>query len=61
MSKVLSQTENTFQIVTEISDAEAKELLQAKRDFLAGRITARPWEEIKQDLIRNPNTEMQRP
>ncbi|GEO05499.1 hypothetical protein AAE02nite_31630 [Adhaeribacter aerolatus] len=42
----------TFQVVTEISDAEAKELLQAKRDFLEGKITARPWEEIKKDLVR---------
>jgi antitoxin HicB len=27
----------SFQVVTDISDAEAKELLQAKRDFLAGK------------------------
>jgi predicted RNase H-like HicB family nuclease len=50
--------EESFQIVTAISEAEAEELLQVKRDFLAGRTTARSWEEIKKDLGHNPNTEM---
>lgn len=39
-----------FQIVTLISDTEAADLVQAKRDFLEGRTTARDWEEIKKDL-----------
>jgi antitoxin HicB len=42
----------SFQVVTDISDTEAKELLQAKREFLAGKIIARPWDEIKKDSGR---------
>jgi antitoxin HicB len=48
----LGSNGESFQIVTEISDAEAEELLQSKRDFLARRTTARSWEEIKKDLGR---------
>ena len=39
-----------FQIVTVISDAEAADMVQAKRDFLEGRTKARNWKEIKKDL-----------
>lgn len=39
-----------FQVMTVVSDAEAADLVQAKRDFLEGRTTARDWEEIKKDL-----------
>lgn len=39
-----------FQVVPVISDAEAADLVQAKRSFLEGRTTARPWQEIKKDL-----------
>ncbi len=31
-----------------LSDAEIKELVQRKSDFLAGKTTSRPWIEIKQ-------------
>jgi hypothetical protein len=31
-----------------LSDAEIKELVQRKNDFLAGKTTSRPWSEIKQ-------------
>ena len=40
--------QETFQL----SDEEVKGLLQTKRDFLEGRTTARPWEDIKRDLRR---------
>ena len=40
--------QETFQL----SDEEVKGLLQTKRDFLEGRTTARPWEDIKRDLKR---------
>lgn len=38
----------TFQF----SQEEIKGLLQTKQDFLEGKTTARPWEEIKQNLKR---------
>ncbi len=31
-----------------LSDAEIKELVKRKSDFLAGKTTSRPWSEIKQ-------------
>ncbi len=31
-----------------LNDAEIKELVQRKSDFLAGKTTSRPWSEIKQ-------------
>jgi hypothetical protein len=34
------------------SEEEVKGLLQTKRDFLEGRTTARPWEEIERNLRR---------
>jgi hypothetical protein len=34
------------------SEQEAEGLLQTKRDFLEGRTTARPWEEIECNLRR---------
>jgi len=49
----------SFQIVTEIPDAQAKELLQAKRDFLESKIIARSGEEIKQNLDHTENTATQ--
>ncbi|PRY00207.1 hypothetical protein CLV24_1574 [Pontibacter ummariensis] len=35
-----------------LSEEEVKGLLQTKRDFVEGRTTARPWEDIKRDLRR---------
>ena len=46
----MGKSGEAFQIVTVISDAEAADLVQAKRDFLEGRTTARDWEEIKKSL-----------
>jgi hypothetical protein len=34
------------------SPEEIKSLLQTKQDFLDGKTSARPWEEIKQQLRR---------
>ena len=34
----------------ELSEEEVQSMLQTKRDFLAGNTTARPWEEIRQEL-----------
>lgn len=36
----------------EISDTELEELLNRKRDFQAGRITSRPWAEIRKNYER---------
>jgi len=36
----------------QLSEEEVRGLLQTKRDFLEGRTTARPWEDIKRDLKR---------
>lgn len=36
----------------QLSEEEVRGLLQTKRDFLEGRTTARPWEDIKRDLRR---------
>jgi hypothetical protein len=36
----------------QLSAEEVKGLLQTRRDFLEGRTTARPWEDIKRDLRR---------
>ena len=36
----------------QFSEEEVKSLLQAKRDFIEGKTTARPWEEIKRNLKR---------
>jgi len=36
----------------QFSQEEIKSLLQTKQDFLEGKTTARPWEEIKQNLRR---------
>lgn len=36
----------------QLSEEEVKGLLQTRRDFLEGRTTARPWEDIKRDLTR---------
>jgi antitoxin HicB len=52
----LETNKEPFPIIIAISDAEAEELLQVKRDFLAGRTKARSWEEVKND-IRNQNTQ----
>ncbi|WP_162056140.1 hypothetical protein [Pontibacter pamirensis] len=35
-----------------LSEEEVKGLLQTKRNFVEGRTTARPWEDIKRDLRR---------
>ncbi|TXK22428.1 hypothetical protein FVR03_23005 [Pontibacter qinzhouensis] len=37
--------------VVQLSEEEVKDLLQAKRDFLEGKTTARPWEEIKAKML----------
>jgi antitoxin HicB len=52
----LEPNKEPFPIIIAISDAEAKELLEGKRDFLAGRTKARSWGDIKNDL-RNQNTQ----
>ncbi len=36
----------------EISDNELEELLNRKRDFQTGRITSRPWVEIRKNYER---------
>ena len=36
----------------EISDNELEELLNRKRDFQTGRITSRPWAEIRKNYER---------
>jgi hypothetical protein len=35
-----------------LSEADVKDLLQTKKDFIDGKTTARPWEDIKRDLRR---------
>jgi hypothetical protein len=35
-----------------LSEADVKGLLQTKSDFIDGKTTARPWEDIKRDLRR---------
>ncbi|MBF9251941.1 hypothetical protein I2I11_01415 [Pontibacter sp. 172403-2] len=34
----------------QLSDEEVKGLLQTKRDFMEGRVSARSWKDIKRDL-----------
>lgn len=36
----------------QLSEEDVKGLLQTKRDFLEGKTTARPWEDIKRKLRR---------
>jgi hypothetical protein len=36
----------------QLFEEEVKGLLQTKRDFLEGRTTARPWEDMKRNLRR---------
>jgi hypothetical protein len=43
--------------VVQLSEEEVKDLLQAKRDFLEGKITARPWEEIKARVLNKLRVE----
>ena len=37
--------------VVQLAEEEIKDLLQAKPDFLEGKITARPWEDIKAKVL----------
>lgn len=36
----------------EIADTELEELLNRKRDFQAGRVSSRPWAEIRRNYDR---------